>query len=218
MFLVSCASTVTGTAIDQIPMYGPMDRSSVPVLKAADEKLIADTTAQYGSREKASQAFINKGFNYYYNNDLENAMKRFNQAWLLDKENPEVYWGFGTVLHDKGQHCDAMPMMEKAMLLNIPKNIGFYPDAGRIITLCGAKGQSISESKKKALFEKSEKIFIEAEAIEPKKGYLYSTWATAYYWRGDYVKAWEMVENSENNNGQLPVQFINLLESKQSRP
>ncbi len=27
-------------------------------MKAADEKLIADTTAHYGSREKASQAFV----------------------------------------------------------------------------------------------------------------------------------------------------------------
>lgn len=221
LLLSSCASTNPNSSdsqIDQFPMYGGMDRNSYPVLKAADDKLITDTTAHYGSREKASQAFVNNGFYYYHIDDLKNAMRRFNQAWLLDKENPEVYWGFGTVLHDKGQNCDAMDMMEKALSLNPPKNQGFYPDAGRIITLCGVDDQSLTDEERTVLFEKTENLFIEAESFEPKKGYMYSIWATAYYWRGDYVKAWEMVEKSEKNGGQLPKKFLGLLESKYERP
>lgn len=34
--------------VDQLPMYGGLDRQSVPELKAADEKLIADTTIEKG--------------------------------------------------------------------------------------------------------------------------------------------------------------------------
>jgi hypothetical protein len=96
------------TPIDQVPMYGGMDRNSVPELKTGDEKLITDTTRQYGTREKASAAFVGTGFAYYQRDDLTNAMRRFNQAWLLDPNNPEVYAGFGSVLHDKGKNCEAM--------------------------------------------------------------------------------------------------------------
>ena len=65
--------------VDQIPMYGNMDRSSVPGLREADERLIADTSKHYGSRETASGAFADQGFRFYYAGDLENAMRRFNQ-------------------------------------------------------------------------------------------------------------------------------------------
>jgi hypothetical protein len=74
--------------IDQVPMYGGMDRAAVPALKAADEKLIADTTQHYGSRAKASAAFVDAGMNYYYHDDLAAAMRRFNQAWLLPTDLP----------------------------------------------------------------------------------------------------------------------------------
>lgn len=218
LFLVGCATTGDRTPIDQVPMYGPIDRNTIPALKAADEKLINDTTAHFGSREKASQSFVGNGFAFYNQGNIENAMRRFNQAWLLDKNNPDVYWGFSAVLNAKGQNCEAMEMIEKALELNPPKNQGFYPDAGRIITLCGANNASLSASDRIKLFEKSENLFIEAESFEPKKGYLYSAWANAYYWRGDYAKAWDMVVRSEDNGGQLPKTFLSLLESKQPRP
>src|SRR5437868_5444247 len=65
-------------SIDQVPMYGGMDRSAVPELKAGDEKLIEDTTKHYGSRQKASMAFVNAAFRYYQQDNLDFAMRRFN--------------------------------------------------------------------------------------------------------------------------------------------
>lgn len=65
------------TRIDEVPMYGGMDRSTNPELKAADEKLIADTTNHDGSREKASMAFANQGFRFYGQDRLDMAMRRF---------------------------------------------------------------------------------------------------------------------------------------------
>ena len=95
-------------------MYGGLDRNSDPSLRAADEKLIADTARHYGSREKASAVFTGNGFAFYGRDDLANAMRRFNQAWLLDPNNPEAYFGFAVVLHDKGKNCEAATQFEKA--------------------------------------------------------------------------------------------------------
>ncbi|HEY9146920.1 MAG TPA: tetratricopeptide repeat protein, partial [Thiobacillus sp.] len=138
--------------IDQVPMYGGMDRSAIPELKAGDEKLIADTTSRFGTREKASAAFVNNGFAYYQRDDLANAMRRFNQAWLLDPSNPEVYAGFGSVLHDQGKNCEAMQMMEKALALNPPTFQGIYPDAARMITLCAVSDKGLTAEAKIKLF------------------------------------------------------------------
>jgi tetratricopeptide (TPR) repeat protein len=204
--------------IDQVPMYGGMDRSAIPELKAADEKLIADTTKHYGTREKASAAFINNGFAYYQRDDLANAMRRFNQAWLLDPKNPEVYAGFGSVMHDKGENCGAMEMMEKALALNPPTFQGIYPDAARIITLCAVSDKGQTTEAKIKLFERSESLYKKAEEIEPSKSNVYGSWATAYYWRGQYSEAWAMVARERSAGGKPNETFLGLLREKMPDP
>lgn len=101
------ATTPVGAQInvDQLPMYGGLDRQSVPELKVADEKLIADTTKEFGSREKASEIFAEQGIRYYRENNYSAAMRRFNQAWLLNPKNPNVFWGFAVVYHDQEKIC-----------------------------------------------------------------------------------------------------------------
>ena len=115
--IVACFSAVgqEPTLIDQVPMYGGMDRSQYPELKAADEKLTEDASKHFGSREKAAAAWIEQGFRFYQQDRLDMAMRRFNQAWLLDPNNAEVYAGFAAVLHDQGKNCPAMKMMEEAL-------------------------------------------------------------------------------------------------------
>ena len=204
--------------IDQVPMYGGMDRSAIPELKAGDDKLIADTTNHYGTREKASAAFVNNGFAYYQRDDLANAMRRFNQAWLLDPKNPEVYAGFGSVLHDQGKNCEAMQMMEKAVELNPPAFQGIYPDTARIITLCAVSDKGLTSEAKAKLFERSESLYKKAEETEPNKRYVYGSWATAYYWRGQYPEAWAMVTKERAVGGKPNEKFLGLLREKMPEP
>ena len=80
-------------------MYGGMDRSAVPELKAADEQFISSVPKQFGSRERASQLWMGQGYRFYQRDELDIAMKRLNQAWLLNPRNPEAYMGFGAILH-----------------------------------------------------------------------------------------------------------------------
>ena len=204
--------------IDQVPMYGSMDRSAVPELKVSDEKLISDTTRYYGSREKASAAFVNNGFTYYQRDDLANAMRRFNQAWLLNPINPEVFAGFGSILHDQGKVCEAMQMMEKALTLNPPTFQGIYPDAGRIVTLCAVNDKALSQESKAQLLERSEALYKKAEEVEPNKRYVYSSWATAYYWREKYAESWSMVAKERALGGKPNEKFLSLLRAKMPEP
>jgi Tfp pilus assembly protein PilF len=221
MVLIGFASTSHAqeqVPIDQVPMYGGLDRNSIPELKAGDEKLISDTTRHYGSKEKASVAFVNNGFTYYQRDDLANAMRRFNQAWLLNPMNPEAFAGFGSILHDQGKVCEAMQMMEKALALNPPTFQGIYPDAGRIVTLCAVNDKTLSQESKTQLLERSEALYKKAEEVEPNKRYVYSSWATAYYWREQYVDSWSMVAKERALGGKPNEKFLGLLRAKMPEP
>ena len=220
VILAGCFATSPnqGTRIDEVAMYGGMDRSKYPDLKIGDEKFISDVTDRFGSREKASKLWVEQGFKFYSQNNLGMAMRRFNQAWLLDPKNPEVFAGFGSVLHDQGKNCESMRMMEKSLSLNPPTFQGIYPDAARIFTLCAVSDKTLTTEEKSNLISNSEELYKKAEEVEPNKEYVYGSWATAYYWRGEYAKSWSMVAKQRESGGKLGEKFMNLLRSKMPEP
>jgi Tfp pilus assembly protein PilF len=217
--LTSCAAAqaIGQTPMDQLPMYGGADRTVDASLKAADHKLISDTTSAYGSREKASQALLGNGFAFFNRDDLVAAMRRFNQAWLLDPNNPEVYWGFGAVLHEKGKDCEAMAQFQKA--LSFGRYVeGMNPDAALIMTLCALSDKALSEEARDKLFANADALYVEALEKDPRKGYVYGSMATERYWRGRYREAWGAVKLARTNGSKLPEQFLDLLRAKLADP
>lgn len=213
VFLTGCLATMSEqtTRVDEVPMYGGIDRTKFPELVEADKQFISDVTKEFGSRGKASQLWVKQGFKFYNQNRLGMAMRRFNQAWLLNDENAEVYAGFGSVLHDQGKYCDAMQMMQKSLSLNPPTYQGIYTDAGRVFTLCAISDDVDSAETKSNLISMSEALYQEAEKLEWNKAYTYGSWATAYYWRGDYSGAWLMVEKQKEAGGLPDKHFLELL-------
>jgi tetratricopeptide (TPR) repeat protein len=211
-------SPAQGTRIDEVPMYGGMDRSAYPELKAADEWFIAGVSQEFGSREDAAKAWVDIGYRFYYADELGLAMRRFNQAWLLDPKNPEVYWGFASVLHDQGKNCESMRIVNLSLARNPPTNKGFYADAGRIVALCAINDEQLPVAAKSRLLDRSEELFRKAEEVEPDKGYVYSTWATTYYWREQYSDAWSMVIRARAAGGDCSEHFLGLLRKEMPEP
>ena len=206
-----------GSGIDQSPMYGGMDRQSIPELRAGDEWLIANVSKELGSREKGSEAFVEQGIRYYQQDNYAMAMKRFNQAWLLSPNNPEAFWGFAMIYHDEGKNCEAKNMIDRAIALNLSKPIPLA-DAGRIYTLCAVSDSSLDQNAKSKFYSASEELYKKASAIAPNNDYIYASWATAHYWRGEYLEAWEKVSKQRSLGGTPSGQFINLLRQKMPEP
>jgi Tfp pilus assembly protein PilF len=202
---------------DQIPMYGGQDRNADATLRAADEKLIADTTRHYGSREKASAAFVGNGFAYSERGDLANAMRRFNQAWLLDPNNPEVYFGFGAVLHDLEKYCDASIQFDKAASFGRYVQ-GMLPDFARVLVLCSVQDKSLGAAARAAMLDRADSLYAEALIKEPNKGYVHASMSSAFYWRGKYSEAWRAVKDARANGGRVPEQFLGMLRDKLPEP
>ncbi|MFO0705983.1 MAG: hypothetical protein U0412_03930 [Nitrospira sp.] len=110
-FLGACAAPPNEMA-DQ-PMYGGMNRQAVSIYRSADERLITGSIEAFGGLEKASAVSVEHGFKFVAQKEYSMAMKRFNQAWTLNPDNPRVYWGFGSVLLLRGKPCEAIPHFER---------------------------------------------------------------------------------------------------------
>lgn len=214
---VATAPVAQQPRADEIPMYGGVDRSA-PAVKAADDKLIADATSAFGSRASAAQAWVEQGFRFYQADQLGMATRRFNQAWLMNPDNPGVYTGFAAVLHDQDRFCDAMKMMEKALVLKPPSFRGIYADAGRIAARCAAQDPTLTGPERAAMIARLDALYRNGERVEPDKGYLYYSWATAYYWNGQYADAWTMVAKARQAGGRGNPQFLEMLRAKMPEP
>lgn len=106
------------------PKFGDAVKSKSQ--KEADQRLIADYIKQEGSRRKGSETLVKLGFDFLYEGNIRTAMYRFNQAWLLDPENENVFWGFAAVYFNFGDFENAMKQLDEGLVLN--------PESSNIIT------------------------------------------------------------------------------------
>ena len=84
--LILCANPAHADDRNLLPKYGNLPRADWQ--KAADNAYIKATNEEYhGDRTKASTDTVMRGWQYLAEGDLEDAMRRFNQAWLLNDKN-----------------------------------------------------------------------------------------------------------------------------------
>jgi tetratricopeptide (TPR) repeat protein len=202
---------------DLIPMYGGMDRASDQAIKTGDEEFIAQVTEAFGTRQNAAEIFVDTGFRHYYESNLSAAMRRFNQAWLIDPENPEVYWGFASIQYDIGANCSAMKMTEHALMLGY-MNPEFLADAGMMHGLCPLGVDGFSNKQRDTYFDKSEALFEKAVSLASTNPYIYDKWGQTLYWRGDYEGAWDRVFLVRETGGEPHPQFLEALKEKMPEP
>jgi tetratricopeptide (TPR) repeat protein len=204
--------------VGELPLYGGFDRQSFPELKAKDEQFIVDTEKRYGSREKGSEAFVERGVQYYFEGNSVMAMKQFNQAWLLSPNNPDVFWGFATVLHGKAKYCEAKAQIDRALSLNLSNPIALA-DAGLLYAVCAARAPyRVSDDEKREAFSASTDLFNKAIAGDPSNGAIFEKWARALYYMGHYREAWEKIDRQRSTGGIPDSALINLLGLQLAEP
>lgn len=116
LITTSCAQSqdcVEG--INKLPMYGGIKKCAEQIefdrkFVAAEDKLL--------SRKQSTEHFVKRGWEYLYAKKLDTAMMRFNQAWLLDSLNAEIYWGYADILGMQGKFKESLPFFEKSIKLN----------------------------------------------------------------------------------------------------
>jgi tetratricopeptide (TPR) repeat protein len=86
-----------------LPRYGHLPKTEQEIRSdSAYVKQILELP-DFKTRREASNHMIRLGFQYYYRPDLKTAMYRFNQAYLLDSTNTDIFWGYGAIYMSLGQ-------------------------------------------------------------------------------------------------------------------
>lgn len=140
------------------PKYGNAIKNTAQ--KAADEELIKSYVDMAGSRRKGSELLTQKGFEYLYAGNLRTAMYRFNQAWLLDSTDANIYSGFAAVYYHFKDYDKAIAFLDQGLRIN--------PKASTLITDKGTTYLTISQTSKSQLdVNKGLSLLKESYSIDP---------------------------------------------------
>lgn len=101
------------TNIRCLPKYGYFKKTAGQL--EADSEFIQVTLPQFANKRLASDHLIELGFKYLYH-DVKTAMYRFNQAYLLDSTNSDIYWGYGGVYMILQDYTRAKEQYEEGLL------------------------------------------------------------------------------------------------------
>lgn len=172
ILLLNCSSKQDcPEGINLLPMYGEVQKCDAQI--KSDNQFLADCDNEFKNRKEASQKYIEKAWGCFYNNDENTAMKRFNQAWLLDNDNPEIYWGFGNLMGMRKETKQSIPLFKKSLQLN-PNNAKVYE------SLAISYGQLFYETKRIEYLDLTINTLKSAIKLEPNNAKYYGSLTSAY--------------------------------------
>lgn len=110
------------------PEYGNVEKTMDQ--QKTDSAFVSDVIAEMKDSLAAAEKMTELGFQYLYERrDPVSAMRRFNQAFLLDPDNAEVYYGYGTVYFNLGAMEEAREQYDRGLELN-PEHAAMLTDYG----------------------------------------------------------------------------------------
>jgi tetratricopeptide (TPR) repeat protein len=206
----------TGLALAQevnlLPKYGLLPKPDWQ--QAADAKFIAAMDEEYhGDRTKASMDMSAYGWQYLSKGDLDAAMRRFNQAWLLNNSNGTALWGMAAVEASWGKSDESLKLFAEAEKFS-GGEINFSVDYAKAIGMAGVKRKN--DALLKDAFDRFEHIYQQA----PQNTKNLQNWAMILYSKKRYAEAWEKAKLAEAtpDKAQLDPRFVAALQSRMPRP
>lgn len=205
------------------PMYGAPEVLKTDEQKKSDEVFIETVTKNSGTRQKAAVLISYEGFRYLSEGDFDNAMRRFNQSWLLDPENFISYWGFGKIFMKKLMMDKAIPFYERSLSLIESNPIAdLAPNKPPFLTdvaIAYSIASLFDKSKAADYREKSYNLFQKAIQLYPDFLPVYKVSIDFYILNKDYIKAWDVVHKARKAGIQdLPEKLITELAEKMREP
>jgi tetratricopeptide (TPR) repeat protein len=198
--------------INLLPKYGLLPKNDTQ--KKADAKFLEAMDKEYkGNRKKAAEDVALMGWQFLREGNGQDAMKRFNQAWLLDSSNGSALWGMAAIEATIGESEESLKLFAEAEH-SIGDNINFSVDYAKVMGFAGA--QAKNEARLKDAFAHFARIYEKA----PKNALNLGNWANTLFLVGNYAEAWEKVKLAEKTpeGRELDPSFLKALQSKMPRP
>ena len=95
------ASAATPALALELPLWEELTKTQK--MLDADRAFIEEIGKIHkGDLRTGAKFSVLQGWDMFEKGNMDVAIRRFNQAWLLDPENPEIYWGFAVATHVRG--------------------------------------------------------------------------------------------------------------------
>jgi len=210
--ILVCANSACADDRNLLPKYGSLPKAAWQ--KEADANFIAAIDEEYqGDRIKASSDLALRGWQYLAGRDLASAMRRFNQAWLLNNHNGIALWGMGAVEASLGKVDESLQLFAEAEKF-VGDEINFSVDYAKAVGIAGVDRKD--DALLKDAFDRFERIYQKA----PQNTRNLQNWAMTLFGVGKYSEAWEKVRLAEATpgKGDLDPRFLKALQSRMPRP
>ena len=194
------------------PKYGLQPKNEAQ--KAADAKLLASIDARYkGNRKKAAEDVSAQGWQLLRQGANPDAMRRFNQAWLLDNSNGNALWGMAAIQAGSGKLNESLPLFAEAERI-IGGDIDFAADHAKAIGIAGV------QTRNQSLVNDAFARFARVHAKAPQHTLNLQNWAITLFYVGNFSEAWKKVKLAEATprHVELDPQFLANLQRKMPRP
>lgn len=203
------------TNIRLLPKYGHQKKTEEQ--KQLDEKFINETIQQdqfKGDRTAASNHMIKLGFSYLYRGDLKTAMYRFNQAYLLDTANTDIYWGYGAVYMTLGDYEKAKKQYEEGLSFH-PSNTHLLTDYGTYFMAQYYGLQPIDEKNAKSNLDSAIVYMNKSYQLDNKDQNTLYKLSICYWLNDDCDNAWKYYDECKVLGGQpITEDYTNDLKKK----
>ncbi len=209
-----CASEVPS---NEKPMYG-----NVPFTERQqklNEQFIQNVILEAGGKEVGSERAIKLAWQYCYSGDPKTGMKRFNQAWLLNPNNAEAYYGYAVFASVQSKRGEGISFYKRVLELNpnhsmalanlarsyIDKAQAFRPKKFFEPKIKELLGEAIGLLEKASQTTQISRADLRLTTPEMELSYIYFQWARALALNREYAKAWEKVKLSRAIAGDKAV-------------
>ena len=221
----NCAVDATapeGQRWDEVPMYGQPAVPRLPAAQDADTQFIHDASGLFGGdRKKACQAWAFKGDEEFNDGNSGIAMRRYNEAWLLDPDSYLPYWGFGRVLLDERKTDEAIGYLEKSakMVDDAYQKPALLTDLGSAYAIKVGELPAEQTDERARYTQLSDQSFGEASHLDPAYNEIWRRWAIALYREGRYAESWQRVKQARTAHAPpLSDKFLQDLRAKLPEP
>jgi tetratricopeptide (TPR) repeat protein len=197
----------------------------MPMLAAA-ERPINELPMNGGQHDPSVERNIDfskdaakRAWRAYSEGDMDTAMKRFNQAWIFDQENPEVYWGFGLVMGQRASQEEPKKNLDESIRL-IKMAVDRDKKSGRILGDLAFSytvlGHYLESDKKdgKENFQKARELFPVAFKLDPAYPPIVANWSVFYFYTHDYKAAKNKADEATKMGYRFSPEYLKDLENK----
>ncbi|MBI5784484.1 MAG: hypothetical protein HZA64_03415 [Rhodocyclales bacterium] len=210
--LTLAASSAAADDINLLPKYGSAAKNDAQ--KAADANFLATIDNFYkGDQKKAAGEVAARGWQFLRQGNTADAMRRFNQAWLIDSTNAHALWGMAAVSGSKGDLDQSLKLFSEAERF-VGSDVDFAVDQAKTIGLAGA------QSNDKALLHDAFARFARLYERAPQHTLNLQNWAVTYFYVGNYAEAWKKLKLAEATPRKAAIDpgFVAALQEKMPRP